>query len=223
MTVGLIFRIFFTIPFVNSEPKIETYNLKVIYASERQIIRSALMISMFIGISSMSIIIYAQGTEHINIVIVGIFLSTGLAVQILSASMEVILEEMRLFISSWNTTLYLFSRNKPKRKWEHVQLETEMLWMNSHVLYTIPMSKLRKKMSEEKMMKHIKEFKDDLGYTNNVTDSPKSKLEFAEYAIENIVDKLNVHDTIYGHATRLGTWTYVFFLLIGTIIWLGTS
>ena len=223
MVRGLVFKIFFSIPFILSTPKTEIYSLKIIYASERQIVRSALIISLIVGIISISIITYSQGIENFNIIIVGFFMSTGLAIQILSASMAIIVEEMRLFISSWTTTLYLFARNKPKRKWEHLQLETEMLWMNSSVLYTVPLTKLRGKIGEERMMKHIKEFKGELGYIETVTNSPESKLKFAEFAIDHIIDKLNIHDTIYGHTMRIGTWTYVFFLLIGTIIWLVTS
>jgi len=222
MLRGLIVRIFFAFPigFFRIKPADENYNKTIIKIRSKVIIRCARILAGAIWITLMYFVITYSGISNLNTVIAGFLISIALSQQIESAAMEVTTTHMRIFISAWNTVLYIFAKRKRGERWNEIVEEAEMLWIHPQIRYSEPMERLEGKLTEQQLMKHINKDREEMNYYKEVEDNNESKIKFANHAIEYIQIKLNIHDKIYEHQQRLGTYTYVIFLGIGTLIWL---
>ena len=222
MIRGLIVRIFFAFPigFFRIRPADENYSNTIIKTRSKVIIRCARILAGMIWLVLIYFIIKYAGLNNINTIIAGVLISIALSQQIESAAMEVTTTHMRIFISSWNTVLYIFAKRKRGEKWKDIVEEAEMLWIHPQIRYSEPLERLEGKLTEQQLMKHINKDREEMNYYKEVEDNNESKIKFADYAVEYLQNKLNIHDKIYEHQTRLGTWTYVIFLGIGTLIWL---
>ena len=222
MLRGLIVRIFFAFPigFFRIKPADENYNKTIIKIRSKVIIRCARILAGVIWIISMYFVIIYSGINNLNTVIAGFLITIALSQQIESAAMEVSTSHIRIFISSWNTVMYIFAKRKRGERWNEIVEEAEMLWIHPQIRYSEPLERLEGKVTEQQLMKHINKDREEMNYYKEVEDNNESKIKFANHTVEYLQNKLNIHDKIYEHQQRLGTWTYVIYLAIGTLIWL---
>ena len=99
-----------------------------------------------------------------------------------------------------------------------------MFWMHPQIHpvsgFSESLKKIEGKLSEDKIIKHINKYREEINYYVHVEDNNSSKLKFTDHTVKFLHNIRDKHDALYEIRERIGTWTYIIYLGTGTIIWL---
>lgn len=196
------------------------YNIRLIKQREREFLISAAIIGIAFGILATWLVVMIKGGESILIVIAGILLAIGLSQQIMSLGLDAITLSLNGFVSSWNSVLYRFARQKPSPEWRFIENEANQVFIYPHIVYVLPPELAEQKVSSARMIQYITEHSSELEYPHKIYEEEPSLLSFAEYATEYVRERLHVYDRLSNIQQRTGTVNPVVFVALGTLIWL---
>lgn len=202
----------------------ENYNSKIVTSNKKEVIAAARTLGIIISLIIIYVVIIYSGIYNLNILVPGILIAIAMGQQMESAGMEVIISHMRISLSTWNTVIYIFAKRKRGENWNEVVEETEMFWMHPQIHpvsgFSESLKKIEGKLSEDKIIKHINKYREEINYYVHVEDNNSSKLKFTDHTIKFLHNIRDKHDALYEIRERIGTWTYIIYLGTGTIIWL---
>ena len=202
----------------------ENYNSKIVTSNKKEVIAAGRTLGIITSLIIIYVVISYSGIDNLNILIPGILIGVAMGQQMESAGMEVIISHMRISLSTWNTVIYIFAKRKRGENWNEVVEETEMFWMHPQIHpvsgFSESLKKIEGKLSEDKIIKHINKYREEINYYVHVEDNNSSKLKFTDHTIKFLHNIRDKHDALYEIRERIGTWTYIIYLGTGTIIWL---
>ena len=206
------------------KPSGENYNSKIVTSNKKEVIAAGRTLGIITSLIIIYVVIIYSGIDNLNILIPGILIGIAMGQQMESAGMEVIISHMRISLSTWNTVIYIFAKRKRGENWNEVVEETEMFWMHPQIHpvsgFSESLKKIEGKLSEDKIIKHINKYREEINYYVHVEDNNSSKLKFTDHTIKFLHNIRDKHDALYEIRERIGTWTYIIYLGTGTIIWL---
>ena len=202
----------------------ENYNSKIVTSNKKEVIAAGRTLGIITSLIIIYVVIIYSGIDNLNILIPGILIAVAMGQQMESAGMEVIISHMRISLSTWNTVIYIFAKRKRGENWNEVVEETEMFWMHPQIHpvsgFSESLKKIEGKLSEDKIIKHINKYREEINYYVHVEDNNSSKLKFTDHTVKFLHNIRDKHDALYEIRERIGTWTYIIYLGTGTIIWL---
>ena len=208
------------------KPSHVEYDMKLIRQSTRDIIIAATITGFSFTAISVLLIILIQGYQqlHIGIVVAGIFISIGAGRQIFAMAMDAITTNMNGFLSSWASILHFLARDRSitMPEWHSIDVRVELLLFGRGLQYELPANLDKLKADSLQVYKYLDEHKWELKYKDTITGGDPSCLEFAQHAVNQIKDKLQLYDELLGVQQRSGGASTIVLIAIGTLIWLLT-
>jgi hypothetical protein len=197
------------------------YDMKIVRTSVNEALRSATLLGLtFTGIMII-LIALIQGLEKPTILLAAIFLSMGLGQQIISVVLDVVITDLRAYISNWNSVLYILARMKKSLEWRFIENEAHIIFIYPYITFSIP-PKLSLKPGVNDIVNYINCDRDDVMYPKNV-DKEVEQLVFASHALEQLKERLEVHHQLYEIEQKTGAINPILFIALGTILWLLSS
>ena len=198
------------------------YNIKLIGQPTNYFKLSAAVI----GISSavIAILIVIVFDQNVMIVIAAVFISLGAGRQIFASALDVVTTNLNAFLSSWASTLLLLAKNRlmvTTTDWRSIERRIELILMSRGLEYNLPV-KLDgvKPESQQILLEYLDEHKWELEYQQAITYDDSSCLAFAQYAIKQMIEKLQIYDELEELQERSGGVNAVILIALGTLIWL---
>ena len=178
-----------------------------------------------IGISSavISILIVIVFDQNVMIIIAAIFISLGAGRQIFASALDVVTTNLNAFLSSWASTLLLLAKNRlmvNTTDWRSIESRVQLILISTRE-YNLPV-KLDgvKPESQQILLEFLDEHKWELEYQQAITYDDSSCLAFAQYAIKQMIEKLQIYDELEELQERSGGVNAVILIALGTLIWL---
>ena len=198
------------------------YNIKLIGQPTNYFKVSAAII----GISStvIAILIVIVFDQNIMVIIAAVFISLGTGRQIFASALDVVTTNLNAFLSSWASTLLLLAKNRlmvTTTDWRSIERRIELILMSRGLEYDLPV-KLEgvKPESQQILLEYLDEHKWELEYQQAITYDDSSCLAFAQYAIKQMREKLQIYDELEELQERSGGVNAVILIALGTLIWL---
>lgn len=197
------------------------YNIKLIGQPTNYFRSSAAAIGIsFAVIAILIVIVFSQ---NIMIVIAAVFISLGAGRQIFASALDVVTTNLNAFLSSWASTLLLLAKNRlmvTTTEWRSIESRVELILISTRE-YNLPV-KLDgvKPESQQILLEYLDEHKWELEYQQAITYDDSSCLAFAQYAIKQMREKLQIYDELEELQERSGGVNAVILIALGTLIWL---
>ena len=197
------------------------YNIKLIGQPTNYFKSSAAAIG--ISFAVIAILIVIVFTQNIMIVIAAVFISLGAGRQIFASALDVVTTNLNAFLSSWASTLLLLAKNRlmvNTTDWRSIESRVQLILISTRE-YNLPV-KLDgvKPESQQILLEYLDEHKWELEYQQAITDDDSSCLVFAQYAIKQMIEKLQIYDELEELQERSGGVNAVILIALGTLIWL---
>ena len=197
------------------------YNIKLIGQPTNYFRSSAAAIG--ISFAVIAILIVIVFTQNIMIVIAAVFISLGAGRQIFASALDVVTTNLNAFLSSWASTLLLLAKNRlmvNTTEWRSIESRVQLILISTRE-YNLPV-KLDgvKPESQQILLEYLDEHKWELEYQQAITYDDSSCLAFAQYAIKQMIEKLQIYDELEELQERSGGVNAVILIALGTLIWL---
>ena len=198
------------------------YNIKLIGQPTNYFKNSAAIIAILFGVISILIVIVFD--QNVMIIIAAVFIIFGMARQILASALDVVTTNLNAFLSSWASTLLLLAKNRlmvTTIEWRSIESRVELILISRRLEYNLPV-KLDgvKPESQQILLEYLDEHKWELEYQQAITYDDSSCLAFAQYAIKQMREKLQIYDELEELQERSGGVNAVILVALGTLIWL---
>ena len=197
------------------------YNIKLIGQPTNYFRSSAAAIG--ISFAVIAILIVIVFTQNVMIVIAAVFISLGAGRQIFASALDVVTTNLNAFLSSWASTLLLLAKNRlmvTTTEWHSIESRVELILISTRE-YNLPV-KLDgvKPESQQILLEYLDEHKWELEYQQAITYDDSSCLAFAQYAIKQMIEKLQIYNELEELQERSGGVNAVILIALGTLIWL---
>ena len=197
------------------------YNIKLIGQPTNYFRSSAAAIG--ISFAVIAILIVIVFTQNIMIVIAAVFISLGAGRQIFASALDVVTTNLNAFLSSWASTLLLLAKNRlmvTTTEWRSIESRVQLILISTRE-YNLPV-KLDgvKSESQQILLEYLDEHKWELEYQQAITYDDSSCLAFAQYAIKQMIEKLQIYDELEELQERSGGVNAVILIALGTLVWL---
>ncbi|MFZ0568484.1 MAG: hypothetical protein WAM22_10810 [Nitrososphaeraceae archaeon] len=197
------------------------YNIKLIGQPTNYFRSSAAAIG--ISFAVIAILIVIVFTQNIMIVIAAVFISLGAGRQIFASALDVVTTNLNAFLSSWASTILLLAKNRlmvNTTEWRSIESRVQLILISTRE-YNLP-TKLDgvKPESQQILLEYLDEHKWELEYQQAITDDDSSCLVFAQYAIKQMIEKLQIYYELEELQERSGGVNAVSLIAFGTWIWL---
>jgi hypothetical protein len=197
------------------------YNIKLIGQPTNYFRSSAAAIG--ISFAVIAILIVIVFTQNIMIVIAAVFISLGAGRQIFASALDVVTTNLNAFLSSWASTILLLAKNRlmvNTTEWRSIESGVQLILISTRE-YNLPV-KLDgvKPESQQILLEYLDEHKWELEYQQAITYDDSSCLAFAQYAIKQMIEKLQIYDELEELQERSGGVNAVILIALGTLIWL---
>jgi len=205
------------------KPSHVEYDMKMIRQPKQDIIIAATIISFsFSAISVLLITLFQLYQQHVWIIVAGFFISVGAGRQIFATAMDAVTTNMNGFLSSWASILHLLAKDRgiTVPEWRSINVRIELLLFGRGLQYELPVNLDKVKADSLQVCKYLNEHKWELRYKDAITGEDPSYLEFAQHAVNQIKDKLQIYDELLGVQQRSGGANTIVLIAIGTLIWL---
>ena len=197
-----------------------TYDSSIVMANQKDVLSGATLIGVAFVFAMMTLILSFKGLSNLNILLAALFLSFGLAQQIVSVCLDVVITHLRCFISRWNTVLYLLARRSPRLEWRFIEEETVQIFIYPYILHSPPEEMSAGNIGVINLLEYIRHNRFEVEYSATIGSEHASQLSFSQHALECIKEKLESHHQIFEIQQKTGAVNPIIFLTIGTIIWL---
>jgi hypothetical protein len=197
------------------------YNIKLIGQPTNYFRSSAAAIG--ISFAVIAILIVIVFTQNVMIVIAAVFISLGAGRQIFASALDVVTTNLNAFLSSWASTILLLAKNRltvTTTEWRSIESRIELILISTRE-YNLPV-KLDgvKPESQQILLEYLDEHKWELEYQQAITYDDSSCLAFAQYAIKQMIEKLQIYDELEELQERSGGVNAVILIALGTLVWL---
>jgi hypothetical protein len=198
------------------------YNIKLIGQPTNYFRSSAAAIG--ISFAVIAILIVIVFTQNIMIAIAAVFISLGAGRQIFASALDVVTTNLNAFLSSWASTLLLLAKNRlmvmTTTEWHSIESRVQLILISTRE-YNLPV-KLDgvKPESQQILLEYLDEHKWELEYQQAITYDDSSCLAFAQYAIKQMREKLQIYDELEELQERSGGVNAVILIALGTLVWL---
>ena len=197
------------------------YNIKLIGQPTNYFKSSAAAIGISFAVIAILIVIVFD--QNVMIVIAAVFISLGTGRQIFASALDVVTTNLNAFLSSWASTLLLLAKNRlmvTTTDWRSIESRVQLILISTRE-YNLPV-KLDgvKPESQQILLEYLDEHKWELEYQQAVTYDDSSCLAFAQYAIKQMIEKLQIYDELEELQERSGGVNAVILIALGTLIWL---
>jgi hypothetical protein len=198
------------------------YNIKLIGQPTNYFRSSAAAIG--ISFAVIAILIVIVFTQNVMIAIAAVFISLGAGRQIFASALDVVTTNLNAFLSSWASTLLLLAKNRlmvtTTTEWHSIESRVELILISTRE-YNLPV-KLDgvKPESQQILLEYLDEHKWELEYQQAITYDDSSCLAFAQYAIKQMREKLQIYDELEELQERSGGVNAVILIALGTLVWL---
>jgi hypothetical protein len=198
------------------------YNIKLIGQPTNYFRSSAAAIGIsFAGIAILIVIVF---TQNVTILIAAVFISLGAGRQIFASALDVVTTNLNAYLSSWASTLLLLAKNRlmvtATTEWRSIEDQVKLILISTRE-YNLP-AKLDgvKPESQQILLEYLDEHKWELAYQQAITCDDSSCLAFAQYAIKQMIEKLQIYDELEDLEERSGGVNSVILIALGTLVWL---
>ena len=198
------------------------YNIKLIGQPTNYFRSSAAAIGIsFAGIAILIVIVF---TQNVMILIAAVFISLGTGRQIFASALDVVTTNLNAYLSSWASTLLLLAKNRlmvtATTEWRSIEDQVKLILISTRE-YNLP-AKLDgvKPESQQILLEYLDEHKWELAYQQVITCDDSSCLAFAQYAIKQMIEKLQIYDELEDLEERSGGVNSVILIALGTLVWL---
>lgn len=197
------------------------YNIKLIGQPTNYFRSSAAAIG--ISFAVIAILIVIVFTQNVMIAIAAVFISLGAGRQIFASALDVVTTNLNAFLSSWASTLLLLAKNRlmvTTTEWRSIESRVQLILISTRE-YNLPV-KLDgvKPESQQILLEYLDEHKWELEYQQAITYDDSSCLAFAQYAIKQMIEKLQIYDELEELQERSGGVNAVILIALGTLVWL---
>jgi hypothetical protein len=197
------------------------YNIKLIGQPTNYFRSSAAAIG--ISFAVIAILIVIVFTQNVMIAIAAVFISLGAGRQIFASALDVVTTNLNAFLSSWASTILLLAKNRltvTTTEWRSIESRIELILISTRE-YNLPV-KLDgvKPESQQILLEYLDEHKWELEYQQAITYDDSSCLAFAQYAIKQMREKLQIYDELEELQERSGGVNAVILIALGTLVWL---
>jgi hypothetical protein len=197
------------------------YNIKLIGQPTNYFRSSAAAIGISFAVIAILIVIVFD--QNVRIVIAAVFISLGAGRQIFASALDVVTTNLNAFLSSWASTLLLLAKNRlmvTTTDWRSIESRVQLILISTRE-YNLPV-KLDgvKPESQQILLEYLDEHKWELEYQQAITYDDSSCLVFAQYAIKQMIEKLQIYDELEELQERSGGVNAVILIALGTLIWL---
>jgi hypothetical protein len=197
------------------------YNIKLIGQPTNYFRSSAAAIG--ISFAVIAILIVIVFTQNVMIAIAAVFISLGAGRQIFASALDVVTTNLNAFLSSWASTLLLLAKNRltvTTTEWHSIESRVQLILISTRE-YNLPV-KLDgiKPESQQILLEYLDEHKWELEYQQAITYDDSSCLAFAQYAIKQLREKLQIYDELEELQERSGGVNAVILIALGTLVWL---
>ncbi|MGA9298029.1 MAG: hypothetical protein WBV72_11545, partial [Nitrososphaeraceae archaeon] len=171
------------------------YDIKLIGQPTNYFKNSAAVIGiLFIAIAILIVIVFDQ---NVMVIIAAVLIIFGTARQIFASALDVVTTNLNAFLSSWASTILLLAKNRlmvTTTDWRSIERRLELILMSRGLEYNLPV-KLDgvKPESQQILLEYLDEHKWELEYQQAITDDDSSCLAFAQYAIKQMIEKLQIY------------------------------
>lgn len=196
------------------------YDMKLVKQQMQSVLITAASIGVSFGAISFLIVFMIQWNQNILIVIAGFFISVGMARQLLATSLDAVTTNMNAFLSSWASTVLLLARDRQTSEWRLIEERLERILLGKMLNYDLPVKLHGVKSNSPQVYKYLDESKWELEYQHAITSEDHSCLAFAQHAIMQMRDKLQIYDQLLEVQERCGGVNNLVLIAIGTLIWL---
>jgi len=179
-----------------------------------------------IGISFVviAILIVMVFTQNVMILIAAVFICLGTGRQIFASALDVVTTNLNAFVSSWTSTLLLFTKNRlnvTTTDWRSIEIRVEMILISRRLEYNSPFELDGvTPESQQRLLEYLEEHKWELDCQQAITDDDSSCLAFFQYATKKMREKLQIYDELEDLQERSGGVNAVILIAVGTLIWL---
>src|SRR5215218_4970695 len=100
----------------SSSSQIE-YDIRLVKQQMQDILITAAAIGVSFGAISFLIVFMIQWDQNILVVIAAVFISAGLARQLIATSLDAVTTNMNAFLSSWASIVHLLAKDRQTSEW----------------------------------------------------------------------------------------------------------
>jgi len=198
------------------------YNIKLIGQPTNYFKNSAAAIGLSFAV--IAILIVVVFSQNVMIIIAAVFISIGAGRQMFASAMDLVTTNLNAFLSSWASTLLLLAKNRmmvTPTDWRSIESQFEQMLISRRLEYNLPV-KLDgvKPESQQILLEYLDEHKWELEYQQAITYDDSSCLAFAQYAIKQMIEKLQIYYELEELQERSGGVNAVILIALGTLIWL---
>ncbi len=196
------------------------YDIKLVKQQMRDVLISAAAIGVSFGAFSFLLVLIIQWNQNILVVIAAFFISVGMARQIISTALDTVTTNMNAFLSSWVSTLHLLAKDRQTSEWRLIEDRIEVILLGKKLEYDLPVKLHGVKPNSPQVYKYLNESKWELEYQHDITSEDHSCLAFAQHALKQMRDKLQIYDQLVEVQERTVAVNNLILIAIGTLIWL---
>jgi hypothetical protein len=196
------------------------YDIKLVKQQRQDVLISATTLGVSFGAFSFLLVFMIQWNQNILVVIAAFFISVGMTRQITSTALDAVTTNMNAFLSSWVSTLHVLAKDRQTSEWRLIQDRVEAILLGKTLEYNLPVNLQGVKPNSPQVYKYLDERKLELEYQHAITSEDHSCLAFAQHAIKQMRDKLQIYDQLVDVQERTGAVNNVVLISIGTLIWL---
>ena len=198
------------------------YNIKLIGQPTNYFRSSAAAIGISFAVIAILIVIVFD--QDVMIVVAAVFISLGAGRQIFASALDVVTTNLNAFLSSWASTLLLLAKNRlmvtTTTEWRSIESRVELILISTRE-YNLP-AKLDgvKPESQQILLEYLDQHKWEFEYQQAIRYDDSSCLAFAQYAIKQMIEKLQIYDELEDLQERSGGVNSVILIALGTLVWL---
>ena len=166
------------------------YNIKLIRQQTNNIKFSAAVIGTWSTVTAILIVMAFH--QDLMIVIAAIFISLGTGRQLFGSALDVVTTNLNTFLSSEASTLLLLAKNRQTETttdWSVVESQVKLI-MTSIRSYNLPAELYGVNPESDHLIDYLNKHKLELEYQRPITHDNSSCLEFAQFAIKHMIQKL---------------------------------
>ena len=157
------------------------------------------------------------------ILIAAVFISFGTGRQSFASTLDVVTTNLNAFLSSWASILLLLAKNRlivTTTDWRSIESKVELVLISTG-RNNLPVELDGvKPESLQILLEYMDEHKWELEYQQAITYDDSSCLAFAQYAINQMREKLLLYNELEDLQERSGGVNAVILIALGTLIWL---
>jgi hypothetical protein len=196
------------------------YDFKLVKQKMQDVLISATTIGISFGALAFLLVLMIQWNQNVLVVFAAFFISVGMTRQIISTALDAVTTNMNAFLSSWISTLHFLVKDRQTSEWRLIQDRVEAILLGKTLEYNLPVKLQEMEPNSPQVYKYLDERKWELEYQHAITSEDHSCLAFAQYAIKQMRDKLQIYDQLVDVQGRTGAVNNVVLISIGTLIWL---